>query len=57
MSDSIYLPLSTLKREIRLVKIYPDSGRTEIKCELSIVDLDGKPAYKVHSPGSRRIPS
>ncbi|OCK79012.1 hypothetical protein K432DRAFT_435624 [Lepidopterella palustris CBS 459.81] len=46
----IYTPLSKAKREIRVVKVFPDLDPTYgIRCELSVVSLDAKPVYKALS--------
>lgn len=48
--DKIYSPLNKGKREIRLVKLFPDHDPDyDIRCEISIVSLDTRPFYKALS--------
>jgi hypothetical protein len=48
--DKIYSPLDKAKREIRLVKLFPEPDPDyDIRCELSNVSLDTHPLYKALS--------
>lgn len=48
--DKIYSPLDKGKREIRLVKLFPDPDPDyDIRCEISNVSLDTRPSYRALS--------
>src|ERR1700722_6926641 len=48
--DKVYKPLDMTKREIRVVKLFPDPDPDyNIRCELCVVSLDTRPVYKALS--------